>query len=516
MTTTSSATVSSAVSTRRAGLTTILARYYDVHPFYRLALRWALIIGLTAFAFHDSFGSLIATTRAGGIGGYVWTVPVAAALVAVGVSRRNRTELPIHDRQTDIIVGIMCLGLALMIQAALLDRYALYFHLLRLDLVAAWLFVLCCCIVLFGLRPVLRFFWVWTLFALGFSLPYYLTVVILGGGKFAAGAATLIVAAIGTGIAVGRTVRRGIIGSVGAWVFGFAVLITISVVHPAAPLIVYQQVPAVSAICVVNVVMYLAARRGVPKRWLDRRVEPLAARQVWAGVPLVVVVAVALSFCALPTQVTTAPISRSSPDVLSPGQPLDAPQGWSTTARENHHEVHRLYGDNAVLVRQYMRADTGNPRWDKLAKPRTLVVDSIVSERPFTFGVYPARVVYGLTGARLSELRPVDLGNGVHGQMLSVVDDNLLVTWNSLQFAWGDKDLAQRVTVFAVDNHEPNAPFPHPSEDIASTLRTLVTLLFRGNAVLDEQTPTFKDVELLTLFGRALVAAQFPCSARCQ
>ena len=53
-------------------------------------------------------------------------------------------------------------------------------------------------------------------------------------------------------------------------------------------------------------------------------------------------------------------------------------------------------------------------------------------------------------------------------------------------------------------------PFPHPSENIASTLRTLITLLFRGNAVLDERTPTFKDEELLAQFGRGLVAAQFP------
>jgi hypothetical protein len=33
--------------------------------------------------------------------------------------------------------------------------------------------------------------------------------------------------------------------------------------------------------------------------------------------------------------------------------------------------------------------------------------------------------------------------------------------------------------------------------------------LFRGNAVLDQRTPSFKDAELLTEFGRVLVAAQF-------
>jgi len=40
-------------------------------------------------------------------------------------------------------------------------------------------------------------------------------------------------------------------------------------------------------------------------------------------------------------------------------------------------------------------------------------------------------------------------------------------------------------------------------------LDELITLLFRGNAVLDERTPVFKDEDLLRTFSRALVAAQF-------
>jgi hypothetical protein len=180
-----------------------------------------------------------------------------------------------------------------------------------------------------------------------------------------------------------------------------------------------------------------------------------------------------------------------------------------TVDRHDYRDVKRLYGDDAVLVRQRMTALNGDPRFDKLSRPRTLVVDSLVTERPFSLGVYPGRVLYGLTGARFSAPRQVDLGMGVTGRMASVVDDDLLVTWNSIQFAWGDRDIAQRVTIFAVDNHDPGAPFPEPSADISSSVRTLITLLFRGNAVLDERTPSFKDAELLTEFGRALVAAQF-------
>ena len=487
----------------------VLDRYYGVHPLYRLGFRWLLIIVLTAVAFGDSFVSLANTTREGGVGGYVWTVPVVATLVAIGVARRNRTELPIHDRQTDIIVGGMGLGMAVLIMAALLERYALYFHLLRLDLLAAWLFVASCCVVLFGLRPVIRFAWVWGMFSLAFSLPYYFAVILLGGGKFAAGSAALLIAAIGTGTATGRTFRRGLVGSLGAWAVGFAVLIAISELIPDAPMVVYQQVPAVTAISVVGVVMYFQSRRGAPKRLLDRKVEPLASKQVWAGVPLVVVAAVALSLCSLPTQTSTATVSRPSPDRLVQGRPLDAPIGWTVTEQREYPQVHRLYGDGAVLVRQYMLADTGNARWDKLSRPRTIVVDSIVTRRPFSLGTYPARVVYGLTSARISPPRQVDLDMGVQGRLTSVVDDSLLVTWNSVQFAWGDDQLAQRVTVFAVDNHDPDAPFPTPSTSVGSNIRTLITLLFRGNAVLDERAPVFKDEELLRTFSRSLVAAQF-------
>ncbi|MGB2920521.1 MAG: hypothetical protein WBB57_06265 [Mycobacterium sp.] len=212
---------------------TVRQRYYEVHPTYRLINGWTLIAALTLFAFHRSFVSLAEVVRNGSIGGFVWTVPAAAVLVAVAIARRRRTELPIHDRQTDIIVGIMGMGLALLIQGVLLPRYALYFDLLRLDLIAIWLYVSCSAIMLFGLRPVIRFAWVWAMvLMLLLTLPYYLIVIALGGGNIAAGAAALVIAGLGAGIAGGPSYRRGALSSLAAWVVGFAVLAVISVFFP--------------------------------------------------------------------------------------------------------------------------------------------------------------------------------------------------------------------------------------------------------------------------------------------
>ncbi|MGE0217235.1 hypothetical protein [Mycolicibacterium sp.] len=486
----------------------LLLRYYDWHPAYRLAARWALIVALTAFAFHRSLASLIEITREGSIGGYVWTVPMAATLVAIDVARRKRTELPIHDRQTDIIVGIMGMGLAILVQSVLLPRYSLYFYVLRLDLVAMWLFVTCSAVVLFGLRPVIRFAWVWAMLFMVFSLPYYLLVITLGGGKDAAGAATLMLAGVGAGIAGGPTFRRGALASAAAWAVGFAVLGVIWFVFPGAPLLVYQQLPPLIAIGSVGVSMFFLSQRGRPKRVLERRVEPLAAKQVWTSVPLVVTVALALSVFPLPEYPFAPMAARPSPYPLKAGLPLVAPPGWSTAGAVTRMDVDRLYGADAELVRQYVTADAGNPRWDKLSRPRTVVVDSTVTDRASALRNYPARVLYGLTSARISEPRRVELGHGVWADLFSVVDDELLVTWNSLQFVWGTEDLAQRVTILAVDNHDPDAPFPQPTTNLAPTLRTLITLLFRGNDVLEERDPSFKDEEMLRAFGVALVAAQ--------
>jgi hypothetical protein len=500
-------TASTDVDTARPGQK-LAAWYYGLNPTYRVLLRWGLIDVVTVIAFHASLVSLVQMTRAGGLGGYVWTLPVAGLLVTLSVSRWNRTELPIHDRQTDVIVGTMGLVMALLIHGVLLGRYAMYFHLLRLDLVAIWMFVLSSCIVLFGLRPVTRFAAVWVMMLLVFPLPYYLAVAALGGGKVAAGAGTLIISAVGTGIALGRTFRRGLIGSVTSWIVGAMVLTGMAVFVPDAPLLAYQQIPAVATICVVGGGFYWLARRGMPKRLLDRKVEPLAARQVWAGVPAVLVGGIALAFVHLPAAVGVAHITTDSPGVLHQGQPLIVPPGWHTTSEQTYEWMHRLYGPGADLIRQEMTADTGNPQWDKQGRPRTVMVDNITSARPFSFDVMPARTLYDVAASRVSAPRLVNLGSGVTGQMVSVVDDKLLVSWNALQFAWGDRRIAQRVNLFVVDNHEPGAPFPKPSGGLLPTLGTFLTILLRGNAADTDRAPTFKDADVLTKFGRALVAAQ--------
>lgn len=475
------------------------------HPAYRLALRWLFIAAATALAFHDTLASVADTVRSGGLNSYVVLLPPACLMAAIGVARRNRSELPIHDRQTDIIVGLMGLGLAMLLKGVLLGRYTQYFHLLRLDLVAMWMFLISACVVLFGLRPVYRFRWVWILLLAVFPLPYHIGAIRLGGTRVAAGLVSLLIAALATAVMNGHGSRRSWIGFGGAWAVGIAVLAGMRVFTPDASLVMYQVIPALTAIVSVSAVLFVQAQRGGPLRLLDRKVEPLAAAQVWAGVPLVLVVACALAFMPLPDHILP---TKSELEQVSFGSPLPAPAGWHLTDTREYPWVSRVYGPGAKLIRQKFVADRSNPQWDKLSRPRAIVVDSVTSARPFAFQTYPAKVLYHVSGIRQSTPREVDLGHSVTGSLASVVDDNILITWNALDWVWGNSRSAQQVTVFAVDNHEPDAPFPQPTGALAPTLNTLFTVLFRGNSAAADLTPSFKDADMVTEFSTKLVAAQ--------
>jgi uncharacterized membrane protein YidH (DUF202 family) len=475
-----------------------------LHPAWRVSLRWAYIGILTAVAFRESVLRSVETLLGGGIGGYVFLVPIAGALAAIGVTRRHRTELPIHDRQTDVIVGTIGMVLAVLVHAVLMQRYSLYFHLLRLDLVAMWMFVGSASVVLFGLRPVIRFAWVWALLFMVFPLPYYMLVFVFGGSRMAAGVGTMIVAGVAIGVAVGRRLSRAVIGSIAGWALGLVILTGITVFTPSAPLVVYQYVPALVAICVVGLSMFWFSRRGQTKRVLDRKVEPVAARQIWSEVPVVLVVAICLALVRLPS--TGVPPLQV--DAMRFDREPAIPAGWHVADVENYDWVSRLYGADATLVRQKVVADAGDPRFDKFARPRTLMVDTLTTHRPFSLNVYPAQMVYHLEGKRTSEVRHIDLAFDVDAGMSTVVDDGLLVTWDRIQWTWTNGDTAQRVTVIAVDNHEDYAHFPEPTGELLATLNSMFTLLFRGNAALLDDAPEFKDAVLLNEFASALVRAQ--------
>ena len=242
-------------------------------------------------------------------------------------------------------------------------------------------------------------------------------------------------------------------------------------------------------------------------RWSAPTREPLATKQAWAGVAVVSAVAIALSLIHLPNPATSPTWVAG----MTFGHPLAAPAGWRQTAQTDYRWVRRVYGRDADLIRQRFVADAGNPDWDKFARPRTVIVDSTSTWRPISLRVYPEAVLYDESARRISDPKFIDLGNGVTGSLVTVVDDKAILTYNLLTWTWRDEGSAQRILVASVDNHEDDAVFPEPNGGLLATLRTMFAVLFRGNQAVAhtwDSDPGYKDIEMLTEFGRGLVDAQ--------
>ncbi|WP_027507154.1 hypothetical protein [Rhodococcus sp. UNC23MFCrub1.1] len=472
-----------------------------------LVVRWTVLIAAVVLAFLPTWRRLAVEASGGAVSGYLFVVPLLAVVAGQGIARRRAGELPIHDRQTDVIVGGLGALAAVAVQALWLPRYADQYALLHIDVAAAGIFAISAAILLFGLRPVGRF-WPLVVLVIALSPVLYRTVAVtLGGSRFAYGLVLVLVAGAAGGIAVGRTAARGVAGFLVTVAVGVALLRAVLAVSPTIHILWLQLIPTVGASAVAGTAFYLHARRGTTKRVLTRPVQNPSATSTRSSVLTVAVVAAVLVTLPLPN--TPVPPSVAGP----PGPPaatLAVPVGWRQIQDETFPWVRSFFGQGATLTRQEWQAAAVNPAWDGKGRPRTVMVDTLGTTNGASLGVYPERTLYRLSSTRTSPSLRIDLGRDITGSLYTSVDDALLLTWTKLVFEWVRGPVFQRVTVVSVDNHDPDAQFPIPEPSMASNLSALAAVFLRGNTVVGDDRPDYADADLLTTVGRDLVAAQWP------
>lgn len=424
----------------------------------------------------------------------------------VGVSLRNDDELPIYDRQTDVIVGGVLLVLAGSLQAMLNARYSAVYLAVHIDLVSLWLFTLSACVLLFGIRPTARYRWVWLLGLSVFPMPFRVLVLAFGVERYSAGIAVLILAVGCSAVAVGRSRRHAAVGATMAATTGIATLAVITVFTPELARFGYMAIPSVAAMLTTGTVMYVDQRRdaGSLRPYPHRPVNRLTAANVWTGVVMLAVGSAAIALVPVPH---VRPHPGTTFKELSMRLPLAVPAGWRQVSAHPL-DFDRFYGRHAESVRQTLVQTQGDVRYDKSALPRTVVLDAVVTDRPLTLDIYHPSIVYDTIGDRMSEARAVTLSHGISGTIETVVDDKRVLTFNRLSWRWNDAVSTMQVTIFSVDNHLPGAPFPQPAHNPLRVINPLLTILLRGNAVTTDETPSFKDENLLTSVADGLIDAQ--------
>ncbi|WP_395705313.1 hypothetical protein [Rhodococcus ruber] len=473
--------------------------------FAHTSARWAIIVAATLIGYRTTWLALSEEVARGTGGGYVALVPPFAVLAAEGVTRRRRGELPIHDRQTDRIVGGAVLLIAIAVKWLLLPRYGPNYQMMHLDVLSAWLFVIGMCVLLFGLRVTSRYWPVWLLLVGTSPLAYRAMLVQLGGSKFAAGFLMVLLGSVAIAVAVGRTRRRALIGFGATMLLGLALLVVVTTRFPDARVAVAQIVPSAVAAVVVGAAFYLYRYRGLAPRTLPPN--PVSPREAARTLLLIVPATVVLAAAPLPDQQLT-PVSVGPPPSGTVSQVV--PVGWYQIGSVDYDWPRRYFGSTAQLRRQMIRAVEPRADWDRLSRPRTVAVQTLQVRRVGVFEVYPVHTSYDLGQARVSPKIRVDLGRGVQADFFTVVDDELLLTWSLMSFVWTRGDaLAQRVSLLTVDNHELDAPFPQPTPNMASNASALLSVFLRGRASVEDSDPEYKDLDMLTEVGRELVEAQW-------
>lgn len=418
------------------------------------AARAALVLVLTALAFVQTWARVLGDTGWGAGSPVLLAAPVGAVLTTAAILRRRRAELPIHDRQSDVIVGTVIMAIALMIQWLVLPRFEGTYVLLHLDVAAAWAFVLGGCVFMFGLRRTGHFWPAWVLLAVASPGALRLAVYYLGGEPWATAAVIVLTVAVGP-VTVGIT----------------AALKTGTRQRAARP------GPAVSA------------------------------REARRSIPILVGVAVVLSLAPLPA-VGAERLGNGPAGSFGVGQTI--PQGWTERSAEDIDWAARVFGPGATLHRQLIRADEPRSDWDLLSRPRQAVVQTLTVDNAGLFDAFPIETSYDLGSARVSPPEAVDLGNGIDARYRTIVDEKRLLTWSLMSFVWErPAGRVQRVSLLTVDNHEHDAEFPQTVPGTGSTVGRLISLLLRGQGAVVADDAERKDLGLLTELGRDLVAAQW-------
>ncbi|MEZ5212897.1 hypothetical protein [Gordonia sp. (in: high G+C Gram-positive bacteria)] len=474
----------------------------------RIAARWVLLVALTVFAYWDTVTALGIEMTQHTVVTYVPAAATLCLLAAIGVTLRHDDEPPIYDRDTDFIVATVVLLLSLSFQGLLNRRYLPAYLVTHIDVLSLLMFFFGGCVLLFGLRPALRYRWVWLLSLSLFPLPYRVAVVTLGGTPLAAGTVMLALGVAASAVAVGRTRRSAVLGALASATIGVVLLALVATLAPDARSSAYQWIPAVGCAVLTGVFMYVQRRRGLGsmRPFPHRALRAPTAPRVPKAATLLTVVAAGLHLIGSPAIRVDAGVTVAG---LSTAPPLLVPLGW--------HQIETTgvlpstqNGAEARRMRQVLEQNHGETRFDAQARPRRIVADTVETALPLTLDVYLPALLYDISNTRVSPETAVTLPHGVTGVLQTLVDDQRLLTYNRLAWRWNNGHSTQQVVLFSVDNHEPEAPFPQfrRRRDTWRVVNGMLTLLIRGNAVTEDLNPRFKDRELLTETAGALIDTQ--------
>lgn len=150
----------------------------DAHPTTRAAIQMSTLVAVTVIAYSYSLTTLVQLADLNSPLAYVSLVPLMALILAAVNRRPSQPEPSIHDRQTDYIIGVPLMLVALFVNFYLPTKLSAMFWVWRIDLLTLPFFVAGAVAVIFGVRVLWRQKVAVAFLFLAWTYPY--TSVLLG------------------------------------------------------------------------------------------------------------------------------------------------------------------------------------------------------------------------------------------------------------------------------------------------------------------------------------------------
>ncbi len=141
-------------------------------PRTRTTVKLAALFCIVIIAYSYSLTTLLQLADLNTPLAYVSLVPLISLMLAVVYSRPRRAEPAIHDRQTDYIIGIPLMVVALLINRLLPAKWSAMFWVWRMDLFTLPFFVAGAVAVIFGVRVLWRQKWSIGFLLLAWTWPW--------------------------------------------------------------------------------------------------------------------------------------------------------------------------------------------------------------------------------------------------------------------------------------------------------------------------------------------------------
>jgi exosortase/archaeosortase family protein len=154
------------------------AFWEDSSPRARTTVQMTALLVTVGVAYNYSLTTLWQLADLNSPLAYVGLVPLISLLLAAVHRHPRKPEPAIHDRQTDYIIGIPLMGIALLVNALLPAKLSAMFWVWRIDLLTMPLFVAGAVAVIFGVRVLWRQKLAVGFLFLAWTFPY--TSVLLG------------------------------------------------------------------------------------------------------------------------------------------------------------------------------------------------------------------------------------------------------------------------------------------------------------------------------------------------